>query len=76
ERLRRKVESLKISFQKHDLHFTFSAGIAAYPEGEVNNQPMLIKAADIALYQAKNQGKNRVVVYSGGSDLTELEKMT
>lgn len=65
ERLRRKIESLKLSFQKHQLNFTFSAGVATYPEGEVLNQPMLIKAADIALYQAKNRGKNQVVIFKG-----------
>lgn len=73
ERLRRKVESLKVTFQKHDLYFTFSAGVAAYPEGQVINQPMLIKAADIALYQAKSQGKNQVIIYKGGSDLSDIK---
>ncbi|MBN2706278.1 MAG: GGDEF domain-containing protein [Deltaproteobacteria bacterium] len=69
ERLRRKVESLEVKFQKHNLKFTFSAGVAAYPEGMISNQPLLIQAADAALYQAKRQGKNKVVIYSGEFEL-------
>ncbi|HDS16038.1 MAG TPA: GGDEF domain-containing protein [Proteobacteria bacterium] len=74
ERLRRKVESLEVKFQKHNLKFTFSAGVAAYPEGMISNQPLLIQAADAALYQAKRQGKNKVVIYSGEFELRSQPK--
>ena len=40
-----------------------SIGIAMFPEHDVTARDLL-KDADIALYQAKAQGRNRVVVYS------------
>jgi diguanylate cyclase (GGDEF)-like protein len=40
----------------------FSAGIAAYPEDGLNPSE-LIKNADRALYEAKNAGRNRVMMY-------------
>ncbi len=67
ERLRRKVENLKSKFHQHSITFTFSAGIAVYPGEQIKDQIQLINAADIALYEAKNQGKNQVVIYSSTS---------
>ena len=64
ERLRRKAEEMHINFMQHDLHFTFSAGIAAYPDEQANDITQLINAADQALYQAKNQGKNQIAIFS------------
>jgi diguanylate cyclase (GGDEF)-like protein len=40
---------------------TFSAGVATVPE-HGNNSEMLLRAADRALYMAKETGRNRVVV--------------
>jgi diguanylate cyclase (GGDEF)-like protein/PAS domain S-box-containing protein len=40
---------------------TISMGIAAYPEHGANSES-LIRAADNALYQAKHEGRNRVIV--------------
>ena len=42
-----------------EFHVTFSAGVAQYPEDGVELQS-LYQAADIALYQAKQAGRNRV----------------
>lgn len=59
ERLRKKIQEQPIYIQKHEaVTVTISAGIAVY-----NGHPdyeCLIKAADDALYQAKNNGKNRI----------------
>lgn len=41
---------------------TTSIGLAAYPE-DAKSVEELIDAADIALYEAKNSGRDRVVVY-------------
>ena len=41
---------------------TVSLGIAAYPEGRVDNQTELVQMADAAMYEAKSAGKNRVVM--------------
>lgn len=42
---------------------TVSAGLAAYPR-DASNQDDLFRAADVALYHAKLQGKNRVATYT------------
>jgi diguanylate cyclase (GGDEF)-like protein len=46
-------------------HFTVSLGIATFPE-DATEQSDLIRKADIALYQAKSCGRNRISPYSEG----------
>lgn len=57
ERIRKSVEAKKILNHK----FTISIGIASYPENS-SNKKTLIQKADQALYAAKREGKNRVVL--------------
>lgn len=45
-----------------DTTVTVSIGVATYPEDALNMED-LINHADIALYKAKNQGRNRVISY-------------
>ena len=40
---------------------TFSMGIAAFPT-HASNAETLVKAADKALHQAKNEGRDRIIV--------------
>ena len=62
EKIREKVEEL--TFDEADgLRVTLSAGVASSKEGEGLND--LIKRADQALYNAKNGGRNKVVVAYG-----------
>jgi diguanylate cyclase (GGDEF)-like protein len=44
-------------------HITISIGVALFPE-EARFKRDLLEASDTALYQAKAQGRNRVVLYS------------
>ena len=68
ERLRQTIEDKAIDISKINpdaevkkLNITMSLGI--YEIKEVDNEDDLLRKADKALYQAKNTGRNKVVVY-------------
>ncbi len=61
ERIREKVESFKFSPPVGRGKVTVSFGITEYIPGEsIDN---FVTRADAALYEAKRQGKNRVIIY-------------
>jgi EAL domain-containing protein (putative c-di-GMP-specific phosphodiesterase class I) len=49
----------------HELHVSASLGISLYPS-HGDSAELLLKHADIALYQAKARGKNQARVYAAG----------
>jgi diguanylate cyclase (GGDEF)-like protein len=60
ERLRKRVEGLAVAGSSGTLLITISVGVVAW-DGQVKiPQPVLLKSADDALYQAKQLGRNRV----------------
>lgn len=60
ERIRETLEKLIISTQNYLVSITVSIGVASYKLGD-ETVDVIIQRADKALYQAKNQGRNRVV---------------
>lgn len=57
--IRKKIESTVIAQGGVAAHVTVSAGIAEFPT-HANDIESLIQCADMALYQSKNEGRNRV----------------
>jgi diguanylate cyclase (GGDEF)-like protein/PAS domain S-box-containing protein len=50
------------SIENHQFYISMSVGVVSYPnDGE--NSTTLLKNADIAMYEAKREGKNRVLFY-------------
>jgi diguanylate cyclase (GGDEF)-like protein len=63
ERLRKSIGTHYIVFQNEKARISVSIGIAMYP-GHGSSGEVLLQKADQALYQAKQMGKDRVVIYS------------
>lgn len=62
ERLRRKIRNLRLEPQgQYDLQLSLSAGISVFPD-DASTLEELFRQADAALYEAKTQGRNRVVL--------------
>jgi len=63
ERLRATVEGLRLNENDEIASFTISIGVGVWREGERGWTDML-RRADVALYRAKREGRNRVVMCS------------
>ena len=59
ERLRRKVEALKIPVRDGQISLTVSIGVACYL-GDLEDAGRFYERADAAMYKAKEAGRNRV----------------
>lgn len=63
ERIRSAVESTSILISDHPFSLTVSVGVATRVPRSVEETETLLAEADSALYQAKDTGRNRVVVF-------------
>jgi diguanylate cyclase (GGDEF)-like protein/PAS domain S-box-containing protein len=62
DELHKMVSSLNIPYGDITLTTTISMGIAMYPN-HGDNKADILRAADKAMYIAKNTGRNRIIVY-------------
>jgi diguanylate cyclase (GGDEF)-like protein len=67
ERLRAAVETLRVSAVEAAIAVTVSLGCSEYIDSEKSIDKALARA-DVALYQAKRGGRNRVVTYEAGME--------
>ncbi len=62
ERIRKQLESVVFTFEGRSLSVTASFGVSRF-QGTAPDFDLLKKRADLALYSAKRNGRNRVEVY-------------
>jgi diguanylate cyclase (GGDEF)-like protein len=58
----------------HEFYIGASIGVATYPEGGEESQ-VLLKNADIAMYAAKENGRNRYCLYDPGMDIATVKRL-
>ncbi len=61
ERIRRNIENHVFAHNGTDICITISAGIASTEDMDRSSKDTLLALADKRLYQAKHQGRNRVI---------------
>jgi two-component system, cell cycle response regulator len=65
ERVREMVRRQRFEISEHEpLRMTISAGVASYPHDGADSARRLVHHADLALYSAKNSGRDRVVQFT------------
>ena len=69
-RVQRELTKRIFMHESQRLLITFSAGVSVYHPGE--SQAELLKRTDVALYKAKNAGKNRIVFADPPADAPSL----
>jgi diguanylate cyclase (GGDEF)-like protein len=63
ERARQAIEAHTFTFPGGEIHRTASFGVASFPHTRIHGCDDLVRAADDALYVAKETGRNRVVLF-------------
>jgi len=63
EYFRKCIDDLRVKHENRSIHVTASVGIAVYPVQGTDSDKIL-SMADTAMYQAKQSGRNKVIVYS------------
>ncbi len=64
EKIRKEIENLNIRVEENILiNFTVSMGIAIFNNNVDKDVHSILKRADIALYEAKDTGRNKVVIF-------------
>ncbi|MFH1441363.1 MAG: sensor domain-containing diguanylate cyclase [Candidatus Omnitrophota bacterium] len=61
EGLMRKIKSMKLTLRRQEINITVSIGVASLP-CDASEEEEFIRAADMAMYEAKNKGRDKIVV--------------
>lgn len=62
ERIRKRIAALRFEGSLKQLNITISLGVAAGPRKDIRENDDLVRLSDDALYAAKREGRNRVVI--------------
>jgi two-component system, cell cycle response regulator len=63
DRVWRAIGCEPFLFSSTSERITVSAGVAVFPSRDIKSKDQLLKASDRALYQAKEEGRDRICVY-------------
>lgn len=64
ERIRNSFEEMEFPYEGGVLKATASFGVSGHPDDDISTQLDMIAKADEAMYQAKREGRNKVILYS------------
>jgi len=70
------IEQSKFMFEDKILKVTISAGVSLMYPSSMDEIPLIFSQADQALYQAKNNGRNRVEVFKSADDSAQHTQST
>jgi diguanylate cyclase (GGDEF)-like protein len=75
-RAQRLVEQLSAPYMlgSNDCHVTVSIGISVFP-ADGSDAQSLLKAADVAMYRAKDTGRNGYLFYSAAMNVHTIERL-
>jgi diguanylate cyclase (GGDEF)-like protein len=68
ERLRLKIQQMCLDFQGQQIQFTASFGVSGYSSLNPMTLDEIIDRADKALYESKQQGRNKVSAFKIGTE--------
>ncbi|WP_157150653.1 GGDEF domain-containing protein [Brachyspira sp. SAP_772] len=63
ERIRRTIEKKVFNYESQDIKITVSIGISEYRHNSKISIFQSVKESDMAMYEAKHQGRNKVIIY-------------
>ncbi|MBX7150514.1 diguanylate cyclase [bacterium] len=64
DRIRKNVETHEFKDAVNSINRTISVGVAAIPDDRITDEFQLVEWADKALYEAKQTGRNKVILYN------------